>query len=1022
MKKHALLALAAIFLASTAQAQTLDVAPEKEAAEQVEAFDTPPEREPKSAIEEMVVTAQRKSETLQEVPIAVSAFNAEALEMQQITQFPDLQFSAPNVTFSKTNFTGSNFSIRGVGSAQVALSGSPGVAFHINETPLPTLIFETEYFDLERVEILRGPQGTLYGQNATGGVVNVITAKPNMDDFSADVELDYGNYNSLKLRGAVNIPLGERVALRVAGVSLSRDGMIKNLYDGPEVQFDNVDGRDLWNIRATIAADVTDTTHVSFLWSRFKEDDNRARITKQLCNETDTPQLGCGWRGSLETQRADRPYPQAVVGGMFAAYSGLTPWGPTPADQNPYTPELQQRLNDDLRAVYTDLDPSYQADESTYLLTVEQELPADLSLNVIAAYHTVQQISQQDYNMDVGASFMPTEDNPLGVLPTSGTKDYDWSDENLAGIYSGNILRWDKRVFGYDKSFQKTETYYIEPRVSSAWESPLNFLAGLNYTNQTARSGYNVLSNTLEAVALDAGPIEIPYGPLPPGLATGLYPSFFQNATNPYVLNALSIYGEGYWDITDELKFTGGVRYNRDKKSIRDRQTLFNSFQVDGGIDQMPEKICPIYTDSRTASPTPDFTCLFGEPGDFSPIGPVKTNGLVECPFAPGELCLPGGQLPPYNYGRDVQGTPQETTFSAWTGRAVIDYLTELPFTDETLTYLQWSRGYRPGGFNPPVDPALFPDVQSTFDSEFVNSVELGLKNKILDLGLVVNMAAFYYNYSGYQISKIQNRTSINENIDANVWGFELEGMWAVPHVPGLLVDLNFSYLGTNITDGEGSVDPRDPAGERFNNPNTFLGKDSIFGQPCPLDESKYRQAYEDGLLDPVTGTRNFYVDEPITFTDEGLPTLVNCPAMQAVPDGAGGTMDLTTDPYQVDIEGNELPNAPTFTVKIGGQYTIPFDALGIDITPRTDFYWQSAMWGRIYNGPLDKIPSWHRWDAQVVFEDQEARWFLRGYVKNILDNDNITGLYVSDAATANFTNVFVIEPRLFGFAVGAHL
>ena len=78
-------------------------------------------------------------------------------------------------------------------------------------------------------------------------------------------------------------------------------------------------------------------------------------------------------------------------------------------------------------------------------------------------------------------------------------------------------------------------------------------------------------------------------------------------------------------------------------------------------------------------------------------------------------------------------------------------------------------------------------------------------------------------------------------------------------------------------------------------------------------------------------------------------------------------------------------------------------------------------MWGRIYNAPLDKIPAWYRWDAQVIVEDQEARWFLRGYVRNILNDDNITGIYVSDAATSNFTNVFVIEPRLFGFAIGAN-
>ncbi|MFP6665574.1 MAG: TonB-dependent receptor [Deltaproteobacteria bacterium] len=1034
MKKYTALVLVAIFAATTAQAQTLDVAPEKEAEEQLQAFDTPPERAPRPAIEEMVITAQRKSESLQEVPIAVSAFNAEALEMQQIAQFSDLQFSAPNVSFTKTNFTGSNFSIRGVGSAAVAASGSPGVAFHINETPLPTLIFETEYFDLERVEILRGPQGTLYGQNATGGVVNVITAKPNMEEFGGDFEVDYGNFNSLKIRGAVNLPLGERFAIRVAGISLQRDGMTKNLYDGPEVNSDTVDGRDLWSIRATLAADLTDTTYVSFLWSRFKEDDNRARVTKQLCNATSTPQLGCDWRGSLETQRADLSYPQAFVGGMFAAYAGLTPWGATPDSQNPYSeeqnPGLQQRLNDDLRAVYTDLDPTYQADESTYLLTLAQELPEDLTLNVIGAYHKVSVNSRQDYNMDVGASFVPTDDNPVGILPVSGPANFDWTDENLEGAFGGKIFRWDQRVFSYDKSFLQTNTWYTEARISSAWESAFNFLAGVNYTNQRTRTGYNVLSNTLESVALDAAPISLPAGPIPPlpGL-TGLYPSFYFNQTNPYIRNSFGIYGEGYYDITEELKFTGGIRYNRDKKDIRDRQTLLNSLQYGGGVNQMPNKICLIDTDPLTPLNQTDFDCAFapeGGPVSYAPLGPVQpgAQGTVSCdpsdPDGPKD-CLPGAPLPPYNFARSLKGSATDVTFDAWTGRAVLDYMTELPFTDETMTYVQWSRGYRPGGFNPAVDPALFTGVEDTFEQEIVNAFEVGMKNKILDLGLVANFAAFYYDYTGYQVSKIQNRTSINENIDANVWGLEIETMWAVPWVPGLLIDMNFSYLGTEIKNGERSVDPRDPAGERFNEPNSFLAKDSIFGQPCVLDETAYRSAYETGLLDQAAN-QNYYVHEEITFTESGLPTLVNCAAMSAVPGPDDTTIDLTKPSYAVEVEGNEMPNAPTLTFKVGGQYTFPVDALGIDVTPRSDFYIQSSMWGRIYNGPLDKIPSWHRWDAQVVFEDQEGRWFLRGYVKNILNSDNITGLYVSDAATAQFTNVFVIEPRLFGFAVGAHL
>ena len=94
----------------------------------------------RQGIEEIIVTAQKAEENIQDVPIAVTAFNAESLELQQIETFSDLQFNAPNITFTKGNFSGSNFVIRGINSYTVAASGDGGVAFHINEVPVPTRI------------------------------------------------------------------------------------------------------------------------------------------------------------------------------------------------------------------------------------------------------------------------------------------------------------------------------------------------------------------------------------------------------------------------------------------------------------------------------------------------------------------------------------------------------------------------------------------------------------------------------------------------------------------------------------------------------------------------------------------------------------------------------------------------------------------------------------------------------------------------------------------------------------------
>jgi len=196
----------------------------------------------------IIVTAQRSNERLQDVPIAVSAFNAEALEKQQIKNTSDLQLTLPNVTFTKGNFTGSSFTIRGIGDLCVGVACDSATAIHMNDAPLfGTRLFEGEFYDLAQIEVLRGPQGTLFGRNATSGVINFRSARPDLSGMSANFEGEYGNFNGIKFKGMVNVPVGDTVGVRLAGYYLNRDGYTTNLFDNSKI-----DNRDLWGARASL--------------------------------------------------------------------------------------------------------------------------------------------------------------------------------------------------------------------------------------------------------------------------------------------------------------------------------------------------------------------------------------------------------------------------------------------------------------------------------------------------------------------------------------------------------------------------------------------------------------------------------------------------------------------------------------------------------------------------------------------------------------------------------------------------
>ncbi|MBX7495206.1 TonB-dependent receptor [Qipengyuania sp. 6B39] len=922
----------------------------------------------------IVVTAQRQAQSLQEVPIAVSAFDAEALEAQQIENASDLQLTLPNVSFTKSNFTSSSFTIRGIGDLCVGVSCDSATAIHTNGSPLfGTRLFETEYFDLERVEVLRGPQGTLFGRNATSGVVNVVTAKPDLSGFAAAAELEYGNYNSIKAKGMVNVPVGEAIGLRVAGFYLNRDGFTRNLFDNSRI-----DDRDMYAVRGTLRFEPGPDTTIDLMGYYFRENDNRMRIQKQLCQRDPTGILGClNNRRDFDKTNANSTFTGTLGSSEFLAINGIPG---TFGLNSLYGPDAYANFDepDDVRVVNTQFTPEYFADEMILQANIDHSF-GGINVSLNGVYQETSVDSRQDYNNGVGeipnaATAFATLNafaNPLVVGPVIASYfqpivdalfDGDnlcVSDTNLdnTGAFEGSrICTPDGTQF--DRSNQDNKAWSVEGIVASDFDGPFNFLVGGIYANsKVSENSYYVNAFAIDYITGVLGSFTSLGAGLPPSyLAT----SFFRNNTRSFNLDSFGIFGEVYFDISDRLKFTGGLRYNDDTKSITARSTLASFLN-------------PYSND--------------GNPFDSPFVGSFDAD--------PG---TPGNQLEQV----------REVSFSEITGRAVLDF----QISPDHLVYASYSRGYKSGGINPPLQPIF--EVPDSFGSESIDAFEIGSKNTLLDGTLQLNATAFYYKYKDLQLSRIIARTSVNDTIDANIWGVELESI--IRPSDNWLINANFSYLNAEVAGDQFFSDSRDPGG---GDPDAVIIKDITNGALCAVTgagANAFVNAVNPAL--GLQGTTAFPDDSGIA--SRGAFSICSVLADQAEAiGGLFGGIEVLSPGVEVNLKGNKLPQAPEMKASVGVQYTAEFSN-GMTLVPRVDVAFTGEQYGNVFNGNVNRIEPFVQANAQIQLNSADQNWFVRAFVQNIFDSDSVTGLYVTDASSGLFTNVFTLDPRRFGVAVGA--
>ena len=226
-------------------------------------------------IEDIIVTAEKRDESLQTVSQAVTAITDSELEAKNITSFVDLTALVPGVTVAKNEGYKTVISIRGVGNEtnQNAIA-APSVAYHMDGIFVASpFSLQTDFVDVERIEVLRGPQGTLFGQNSTGGAINVISNKPTSDGFYAKTDITVGDYNLTKIGTAINFPISDKLATKLTVSSIERDGFSENLINGQDL-----DDASSVSIRNDWIYEISDTSSLRFFVQYFDSDRNGAAM------------------------------------------------------------------------------------------------------------------------------------------------------------------------------------------------------------------------------------------------------------------------------------------------------------------------------------------------------------------------------------------------------------------------------------------------------------------------------------------------------------------------------------------------------------------------------------------------------------------------------------------------------------------------------------------------------------------------------------------------------------------------
>ncbi len=420
-----------------------------------------------ATIEEIVVTAQKRAESIQDVPIAMSAFGEDAIDTFNFEYGPMLAAQVPNVSYTDPGTGIPTFSIRGVQLFDFTNANEAPVGFYVDEVYYGTAAGQfAQFFDAERVEVMRGPQGILFGRNTTGGLVHVISNKP-ADEFELSASFQAGSYGQRIFEGMVNVPMGEHVRGRLSLKSNRDDGFQENTAGGPDLT-----QTDVWALRGQLQADLSDAITV---------------LLNIHGSRTDGRNHGYAYRGLLDPATLLDPVPTPCEPAAVIALQCTNAFG---VPGQPLDPETVAQ------------DESQATNEIDTLggsVTFNWEI-GEMSLVSVTAYEEVERLYVEDADA-TGVAFLTTN---------SGLDANQFSQElRLSGRAFDTRLDWLVGAYYYDdkkddiflrlpilidllgatlglqsESNQETESKALFANVNYALNDSLSGFLGLRFTDE----------------------------------------------------------------------------------------------------------------------------------------------------------------------------------------------------------------------------------------------------------------------------------------------------------------------------------------------------------------------------------------------------------------------------------------------------------------------------------------------------------------------------------------------------------